>query len=123
MGYPCGADAAIHLKALSLESCVAFNATPASMHLLSRVFQNDGFVGTLLLTTEGFGEFDCCIVRIYEPQGLNGDRRPKGCARKVVPSSTTPHEEANTMPVFTTPIPGIASRMSVLVRPTDSLVL
>ena len=96
MGYPCGADAAIHL--------------------LSRVFQNDGFVGTLLLTTEGFGEFDCCIVRIYEPQGLNGDRRPKGCARKVVPSSTTPHEEANTMPVFTTPIPGIASRMSVLVR-------
>ena len=66
------------------------------------VLETDGFVDTLLFSWAGMT--------------FNGDRRPKGCALKVTSRSITPHEEANTVPVFTTPIPGIASRMSMLVR-------
>ena len=49
---------------------------------------------------------------------LQAERRPEDGARKVAPSSITLHELARIGLVFHTPIPGIASRMSVLVRPS-----
>ena len=49
---------------------------------------------------------------------LQAERRPEDGARKVAPSSITLHELARIGLVLHTPIPGIASRMSVLVRTT-----
>ena len=76
-----------------------------ALHLLSRVLQDDDLVDT----PDGYGEFHCCIVRIHEPQGLNVDRRPKGCALKVTSRSITLHELARTGPVFDTLIPDIGT--------------
>ena len=109
--HPCGAEAAIHLQAMSLESCSAFNA-PSRVS----VSAGDGLSVNAL---------DRMVVLSISWAGMtfNGERRSKWCALKVMSRSITPHEEASTVPVFTTPLPGIAFRKSVLVRTSRIPVL
>ena len=97
--HPCGAEAAIHLQAMSLESCSAFNA-PSRVS----VSAGDGLSVNVL---------DRMVVLSISWAGMtfNGERRPTWCALKVTSRSITLHELVRTVPVVDTLIPGIGPRM------------